>query len=242
MKNGIGLVTAITIALGFALAGWFVGRGFFLGRASDRYVTVKGVAERDVTADVAFWPISFVSTDDDLGRAQTKIKQSREQIMAFLGRQGIDAAAVEVQRLDVRDLMADPYTSGVIKSRFIISQTLMVRSNDPEKIVKASQAASELVDAGVVLSANMGSESLPTYLFTRLNELKPGMIAEATANARQAAEQFAKDSRSTIGNIRRANQGVFEILPRDRSAGTFERTELNKTVRVVTTVEYYLED
>ena len=82
----------------------------------------------------------------------------------------------------------------------------------------------------------------PTFLFTRLNEIKPPMIAEATASARQAAEQFAKDSQSRLGSIRQANQGVFVILPRDQAPGASEESQRVKTVRVVTTVEYYLRD
>jgi len=100
----------------------------------------------------------------------------------------------------------------------------------------------ELVAAGVVLSS--GGEyggGGPTFIFTGLNDLKPAMIAEATARAREAAEQFARDAKSRIGGIRRANQGTFEILARDRAPGITEEGQLAKTVRVVSTVDYNLE-
>ncbi|MGD8388913.1 MAG: SIMPL domain-containing protein [Desulfobacteraceae bacterium] len=242
MKNGTGVVAALLVGLGLALGGWFIGDGFLKGRAADRYVTVKGVSERVVTADVALWPLRFVSTDDDLNRAQEEIKKSHERILAFLQRHGIDAADAEVQRLDVTDRLADPYRSGSMKSRYIISQTVMVRSSEPETIAQASQAVGELVDAGVVLSSNRGPYSGPTFLFTRLSELKPDMIAEATAKARRGAEQFAQDSGSRIGGIRRANQGVFVIQPRDKAPGITEGSQLHKKVRVVSTVAYYLKD
>jgi hypothetical protein len=93
-----------------------------------------------------------------------------------------------------------------------------------------------------VFSSQGGYGGGPTYLFTKLNDLKPEMIAEATASAREAAEQFAKDSGSDLGPIRTASQGVFQILPRDRAPGVMEESQLDKTVRVVTTVEYALED
>ena len=242
MKNGTSVVAALLVGLGLGLGGWFIGNGFFQGRAAERYVTVKGVSERIVTADVALWPLQFVSTDDDLKRAQDTIKQSHEQILAFLQRHDIDAAEAEVQRLEVTDRLADPYRSGPMKSRYIIVQTVMVRSNEPEIIARASQAVGELVDAGVVLSSNRGPYGGPTFLFTRLSELKPEMIAEATAKARQGAEQFAQDSGSRIGGIRRANQGVFVIQPRDNAPGVVEGSQLHKKVRVVSTVEYYLND
>jgi len=241
MKNS-SVLTAAVVAVGFALAGWFVGHGFVRARTVERFVTVKGVSERDVEADVAFWPLQFVSTVDDLGRAQAKIERSRSAIIAFLKKHGIDSLRTELRRLEVTDVLANPYRSGTTTSRFIISQTLMVRSDNPKIIQAASQKVGELVDAGVVLTTSGGFQGGPTFLFTRLNDLKPQMIAEATANARKAAEQFALDSRSHLGGIRRANQGVFEILPRDRAPGIMADNQVSKTVRVVATVDYYLKN
>jgi hypothetical protein len=242
MKNGTSIWTAAVVSVGVALSGWFIGNGFFQGRAADRFVTVKGVSERDVKANIALWPLSFVSTDDELTRAQAKIKESYEKVLDFLERHGIDPATAEVQKLEVTDRLADPYRTGPVPSRYIIAETVMVRTDTPETVAKASQAVGELVDGGVVLSSRVGPNSGPTFLFSGLSELKPEMIAEATAKARRAAEQFAKDSGSEIGRIRRANQGVFVILPRDRAPGVVEGSQLNKTIRVVSTIEYYLKD
>ncbi|MDZ7696887.1 MAG: SIMPL domain-containing protein [Deltaproteobacteria bacterium] len=242
MKNGMIIVGTIIMAAGLALGGWFMGNGFFKGRASERFVTVKGVSERDVHADIGLWPIRFVSTDDDLARAQEKNAKSKQLILDFLKRHSIEQEAIHLQRLSVNDLLANPYRSGSTKSRYIINQTLMVRTEDPGLIQKASQDVGELVKAGVVLSSEGGMTNVPTYLFTRLSQMKPEMIAEATANARRAAEQFAKDSGSQIGKIRRANQGVFVILPRDRAPGIMEGSQLGKTLRVVSTIQYNLKD
>jgi hypothetical protein len=234
------ILCALLLALGISTAGWLVGQGFTKGRSSDRFVTVKGISERDVSANIALWPIRFVSTDDDLKKAQSKIKSSEEQILSFLKRHGIGHNDVHIQNLEVTDLLANPYRSGPTKSRYIIAQTLMVRTDDPESIQRASQQVGELVERGVVLSSSGGPSMGPTYLFAELTRLKPEMIAEATANARRAAEQFAMDSGSKLGTIRRANQGVFVILPRDRAPGIQEGGQIQKTVRVVSTVEYYL--
>ncbi|MEH6563243.1 MAG: SIMPL domain-containing protein, partial [Marinobacter sp.] len=208
-------------------------------RTGDRYVTVKGVAEREVTADLALWPIRFVATGNSLGEAQEKANSSRDAIMAFLKLQAINDGAVELQRLDVTDTRANPYQDDNGKQKFIISQTLMVRSDNIEKIRQAAQAVSELVDSGVVLSSDYGPSG-PTYLFNGLNEIKPDMIAEATASARKSASQFAEDAKTELGDLRRANQGVFQILARDQAPGVSEQQQPMKTVRVVSTVEYYL--
>lgn len=238
--NGHGRFGALVVGLGIAVAGWFIGHGFIEGRAASRTVTVKGVSERDVSANLAFWPIRFVATADELGTAQAGIKQSQDAIVGFLERHGIDPALAEVQEVRVTDRMAE-YRREPGQTRYVINQTLMVRSEDPAAVDAASREVGELIDAGVVLSQG-GYGGGPTYLFNELSDLKPAMIAEATANARRAAEQFASDSGSRIGRIRDANQGVFQILARDRAQGVSEDSQLNKTVRVVSTIVYELDD
>lgn len=235
-------VPALLLALGIALSGWFVGDGFQKGRASDRFVTVKGISERDVSADIGLWSLRYVAADNDLASAQAAINKSRETVRAFLTLNGIPPDTIRVQRLEVTDMVANPWRSGPYDTRYIIAQTLRVRTDQPGLIQVASQNISELVESGVVLSDEGGYQSGPTYLFNRLDDYKPDMIAEATASARAAAEQFANDSNSKLGGIRQANQGVFVILPRDRSPGIDENSQVEKTVRVVSTIEYYLED
>jgi hypothetical protein len=237
------VLACVVLGAGVALAGWFVGNGFVRARSADRFVSVKGVSERDAVADLALWPLRFSATDDDLTRAQAKFDASRKAVMDFLTRHGIEPSRAELQGFEVTDVLANPYRApGAVASRFIIAGTLMVRVDDPLLVQKASQNLGELVQGGVVFSSQGGFGGGPTYLFSGLNDLKPEMIAEATASAREAAEQFARDSGSRLGGIRLASQGIFQILPRDRAPGVMEESQINKTVRVVTTVEYALED
>jgi hypothetical protein len=235
------LVSAVLVALGLSLGGWFIGDGFARGRASDRYVEVKGLAEREVTADLALWPLRYVSTGNDLTAAQAQITRNTRQVFAFLSRNGIDTTAVQLQALEVSDAFANRFPGERNGPRYVIQQTVMVRSGKPDVVMAASQRVSELVGAGVVLSSS-GEYGIggPTFIFTRLNQLKPSMVKEATANARAAAEQFAADSRSDLGSIRQASQGIFVILPRDQAPGVNEGAQLQKIVRVVSTVQYFL--
>ena len=234
-------IAALIIAVGIALGGLFAGAGLARARAADRYVTVKGVAEREVQADLALWPLRVAATDNDLAAAQATVQRSFERIRAFLRRNGIDSTQTELQEVQVTDNFAQSYRPrGEIAMRFIVRQTLMVRSTQPATVLATSQRMGELVSAGVVLSSEEYGGGGPTFLFTKLNDVKPAMIAEATANAREAAEQFAKDSRTSLRGIRQASQGVFIILPRDQAPGISEQGQINKIVRVVSTVEYFL--
>jgi len=239
-----GIVAAVVLAVGIALAGFLAGNGLARARAADRFVTVKGISEREVRADLAIWPLRVVAADDDLGRAHAQIQGSVRRILIFLAAQQIDTSQAELQDFSVSDALVNQYGGETrAGSRYVIRQTVVVRSPNPDKVLAASQRVGELVSAGVVLSSGgeYGSGG-PTFIFTKLNELKPPMIAEATARAREAAEQFARDSRSALGGIRRANQGVFEILPRDQAPGIAEGSQIVKTVRVVSTVEHFLRD
>lgn len=238
------VLPALLLAIGLAACGWFVGRGFVISRTADRYVTVKGVAERDVDADLALWPLQLVATSNDLRAAQTEVNGNVRTILGFLDAHGVDTTGVDLQGLEVTDRLANRFggDQGNAQTRFIVQQSLMVRSDDPETVAAAGQQVGELVEAGVVLSSGSGfGPAQPTFLFTRLNDVKPEMIAEATAAAREAAEQFAADSDSRVGGIRRASQGVFVILPRDQAPGITETSQLRKTVRVVSTVDYFLD-
>jgi len=232
----------LALSVAVAAAGWLVGDGFARGRALDRYVTVKGVAERTVSADLSVWPLRFVATGDELAATQADLGKSAQKVRQFLTSNGVGENEIEMQRLEVNDLQANPYRSGPLTTRYIIAQTLVVRSANVQRTVALSQRVGELVDVGVVLGGADMPATGPYYLFTKLNDLKPEMIAEATKRAREGATQFAIDSGSTLGGIRRASQGIFEILPRDNTPGLSEDTQVEKTVRVVSTIEYELED
>lgn len=244
MSPRLSLASSLVIALGLLGGGALLGQGLVRARTAERVVTVKGVSEREVQAGLAIWPLRLSVSDNALDRGHAKLAADIVRIKAFLARNGIDSGAVELQDFSVSDAYANQYApQGGIASRYVIRQTVMVRSEDPERVLKASQAIGELVAAGVVFSSgNEFGGGGPTFVFTGLSDLKPAMIAEATAQARAAAEQFARDSKSRIAGIRRANQGLFEIRARDEAEGIREPSQIRKTVRVVATVEYLLKD
>jgi hypothetical protein len=235
-------IRAFILAVGIALAGLFAGAGFAKGRSADRYVTVKGVAETEVRADLAIWPLRVVAGDNDLAAANAKIAASVAGVRQFLVRHGLDTTQVELSDFSVSDAYANQYAPDRRPTnRFIVHETMLVRSTKPDVVLAASQQVSELAAVGVVISSEGGPNGNgPTFVFSGLNKLKPTMIAQATARAREAAEQFARDSRSDLGGIRQANQGVFEILPRDQVSGISQETQIAKMVRVVATIDYFL--
>jgi hypothetical protein len=233
------VLVSVILGLSLIVSAFLLRDGLTDMRTGDRYVTVKGVAEKEVTADLALWPIRFAATGDTLEAARERMRASQSGVMAFLKLQAIEDDAVELQRLDVVDTHANPYQPEHGARKFIINQVLMVRTGEVDKVRQAARNVGDLVDSGVLLSSDYGPTG-PTYLFTRLNDIKPEMISEATAAARASAQQFARDADAELGGLRRANQGVFQILARDQAPGVMAEQQPFKTVRVVSTFDYYL--
>ena len=240
MNQNTALISAAILSAGIAAGGYFAGDGFLKARLGDRYVTVKGVAEQDVTADLAVWQIPISASGGDVASAQAKIDGDVGRIRAFLTRYGITDEEIALGGVQVQDLLANAYrgdrqTDG---PRFVVNQSVFVQTAKIAAVAQASQAVGDLVKQGVVIAWSAG----PSFIFTKLNDVKPPMIGEATREARKAAEQFAKDSGSRVGTIRHASQGVFSILARTAGDNTLESTQPEKTVRVVSTIEFYLAD
>ena len=222
------------IAVGLIGAGIFVGQGVVNARVGDRSVSVRGVSERDVKADLAVLPLRFTASGDVLSDVQARIDGDLVIVRQFLTAQGYPADAVDLGQLSVADTQSREYASQTGGPRFILAQAVIVRTTDVDRVQQTTRALNELVRQGVVLQDFSG----PTYVFTKLNEVRPEMIAEATAAARSGAEQFAEDSGTGLGPIRQATQGSFEILSRDEVDS--ETSSLNKKVRVVATISYRL--
>jgi hypothetical protein len=241
------ILIAACIGVGLMGAGAMVGFGIRDMKRQDRYVTVKGLVEREVKADLAVWPLKTKVAGNDLATAQELLEANVQKIRTFLLQAGLSENEVAIRGLRVVDRSAQEYGDAPANQmRFIIEATVYVRSPNVEKVSAIAQKTSELVKAGVTIAEETGCGGGPNFIFTKLNDLKPDMLAEATQNARASASQFAKDSGSRVGTIRQANQGVFSITSRDQGdandGGGCAASEPDKKVRVVTTVDYYLEN
>lgn len=242
------IIVGVLLALGLILGGWVLGSQIKDIRLADRYVTVRGLAERNVKADLAIWPITYKEAGNDLTATFARSEQDNNAVLQFLAAQGIPQADITLGQPNVTDTQANDYSSGKTPNRYIVQQSITVRSQNVEQVAAAVQKTSALIAKGVVLGgAQYGNQNSVSYLYTALNSIKPAMITEATRNAREAAERFAQDSGSKVGTIRQASQGLFTISSADAAGegqagfnGQNNSTILQK-VRVVTTIQYYLQ-
>lgn len=225
-------ILGIFLALGLAAAGWFVAAAAKDIKGAQRVVEVKGLAEREVPANLALWSLAFSTTADDLDTLQQRLNEDVAAIQAFLAQRGFAPEAITRGPPNIIDRAT--YANQKVDERYEAQSVVLVRTDKVELVKAAQQESNALIGQGVTLNRNY---EYPTeYLFTELNRIKPKMIAQATRAARKAAEQFALDSGSTVGAIRYARQGYFSISDRDRLSPHIKR------VRVVTTVEYFLVD
>ncbi|MDQ4420768.1 SIMPL domain-containing protein [Sphingobium sp. DEHP117] len=233
-RNTVLLVAAALLATGMIAGGYLLGDGLTRAQAASRAVTVKGLAERDVTADLATWTIAYSATGFDLPSVRAEVDASSNALSEYFRSLGFRADELKPVGAGVNQFI----NNGV--NTITITQRMQLRTTDIARAQRAVAGQFDLVRRGVTMQE--GSNMV--YSFTKLNALKPQMVAEATKDARKAAEQFAKDSGTGVGGIKSASQGYFSIEPRDgdQAQGGYGASDSPyKKVRVVTTVEFYLD-
>lgn len=231
------LVAALIFSVGVVLAGYLLGDGLRRAKMAERSVTVRGLAERNVTADLATWSIAFSEEGPELGPVQASVDEKRRAVRAFFGRVGFPGEALTDTGVSVNSF----YDTSRGRQSVTVRQRMQLRTTDVIKARAAFSRQAELVRSGVALEEGSGI----VYSFTKLNAIKPQMIAEGTHSARQSAEQFAKDSGTGVGGIKSATQGYFSIGARDGDVdgegGNGAGDSPFQKVRVVTTIEFYLD-
>jgi len=230
-------------ALGLTTSGYALGDGLRRWKmAEHRNVTVRGVSERNVTADRATWPVNFSHEGTDLSSVQQSVDQQARAVRAFFLRAGFKPQEITDEDISLRrEQPTDRDGEPVGPEQLTVSRTIQLRTNDIARVRLAYARQAELLRDGVEV---VGSASNVSFTFTKLNALKPEMIAEANKNARRSAQQFASDSGVSVGKMKTASQGYFSVGARDgedcddcESSGGSSPFQ---KVRVVTTIDYEL--
>lgn len=227
------ILPALIISTGFALSGFFVGHAISKAKSFDRYVTVKGLAVKEVKANHAIWQIQFTAANNDLGALYKQMSHSESQVKAFLLKHNFKASNLSIQPMSVTDNQSNAYNSNQNVKRYTANGGIIVSTADVDKVKNAMQDTGQLVQEGIVIT-----NTPVKYLYTELNKIKPQMLDKATANARLAAKSFANNSKSHLGAIRDASQGLFTI--RDANSNYDNGTSILKRVRVVVSAQYFL--
>ncbi len=236
MSNKNALILGVALVLGMSVLGLLMGKAAVDYRQFERSVAVKGLSEREYPADIVIWPLLFTEASNDLPQLYTLLDQRIATIQEFLLQRGFKPEEITVSAPSITDKSAQQYGGNAgAEFRYTAEQSITIYSVQIERVREVSRQLSVLGKQGIAFVGN-NYQAQTEYLFTRLNEVKPAMIEEATREARGVAQKFAADSDSTLGKIKRASQGQFTIEDRDKNNPHI------KKVRVVSTVEYYLSD
>ena len=225
------LLPSIAIVAGLALLGFFVSKGLTSIANQEQYVTVKGLAEREVLANKVVWPLPYKCVSNDMQKLYDEIEMNRDIILSFLKEGGITGDEIVISAPAVTDRLAQSYIPDNIKFRYQAEAVITVISPQVEKVIELMGKQIELMKDGVIISDEYSYRT--QFEYTALNDIKPAMVEEATRNARAVAQKFADDSDCKLGNIKQATQGQFSIT-------SDETTPQIKNIRVVTTVKYAL--
>jgi hypothetical protein len=235
-SKGAAFISGAFLFLGLAVLGYMLGNAAIEFKEYERTVKVKGLSEHEYEADVVIWPIQFTEAGNELEKLYNSIEDSTSKIQGFLEGHGIASTEISFMSPAITDKSAQRYSNNAKPEfRYTALQTVNVYSKNIKAVRAVMSKLSELGKEGIVFTGG-NHQSQTEYMFTRLNEVKPEMVEEATRKAREVAQKFAADSKSTLGKIRKASQGQFSIRARDKYNPHIKR------VRVVSTVEYYLSD
>lgn len=234
MKKSL-IISSAIVAVGIVILGLALKSGIDRFSDRDRVVTVRGLCEKEVQANKVTWPIVTKEVGNDLTSIYSKIESNNKAIINFLTSNGLASTDITVNPPQVYDQAAERYGNQDVRYRYQVTNVVVVTSDKIDQVRKLINKQTDLLRQGIAIVAGDYNYQT-TYEYTDLNSIKPEMIAEATSNARQAADKFAQDSDSELGKIKTASQGQFSIDNRD------QYTPQIKTVRVVTYITYYLED
>lgn len=236
VARNVTLIAALILALGIVIGGFLLGDGLRRARMADRSVTVRGLAERNVTADLATWTISFSAQGTELAAVQAENDRDARTVANFFRTAGFPNNAVS----DAGGSVSQYFDNNRGENSVTVTRRIQLRTDDVMRARQAYARQFDLIRQGVAIQEGSDMQ----YVFTRLNAIKPEMIAQATQDARRGAQRFASDSGTGVGGIRSATQGYFSIGPRDGDAteeGSGGHDSPFQKVRVVTTIDFYLD-
>src|SRR5665647_3544183 len=218
MKN----VSSLIIGLAFIIGLFIVARAYKYRSTANETITVTGSAEKDFVSDLIVWNGSYSRKSMDLKSAYAQLKGDENTIRTYLSGKGIQNNEMEF-------------------SGYNLIQNVRIESPDVEKIEKISREATELIEKGIEFNS-----SSPLFYYTRLTQIKMDLLAKASADGKARAEIIAKNAGNSLGRLKKATLGVFQITGKNSNedysyGGTFNTSNKNKTGTITIRMEFGVE-
>lgn len=221
------------VGVSIVLSGFFIRSGLVAFKMMGATVEVRGLAERKILSDYGQWVPRFRIVGNTLKEVHQLQSNLQSLLNEFFMVQGFTKEEITYLPILMEDLESNAYNTQKYRFRYTVTVPVVISTTDVKKLHDATKNITTLYDKGVNLI-----ENTLRYEFTKLNEVKPEMLREATENARTAAITFTQDTNTILGKLKEATQGLFTITS---EYGTYDAPSMYKVVRVVTKAIYLLE-
>ncbi|MFH0791238.1 MAG: SIMPL domain-containing protein [Candidatus Omnitrophota bacterium] len=243
LKNSQIIILGVCIAAATIVSSVILSQGFLkIMRFTRELISVTGSAQKDIKSDYAVWKGEFSRRENDLANAYKNLKADLEKVKSYLMLKGVNEREIIISQVSTATIYRKNNTGNDTNDiqGYCLSQGVEIRSSDVDKITQVSREATELIDRNIQFESQS-----PEYFYTKLDELKIEMLAKATENAKQRAENMTKATGNKIGFMRSARMGVFQITPLNSTEvsdwGVNDTTSLEKKVTAVVTVSFAIE-
>lgn len=236
------MIAVAIAAIGLIISTFIIGNAYKYKYTSTQTINVTGNAMKNFDADLVKWRATYSRNDDDLKSASAQLKEDQAMVKNFLVSQGIKTNEIVFEAVNIaKDFRYGTDANGNSFSQFngyILSQDVTIESSDLDKIEKASREISTLISQGIELSS-----SNPSYYYSKLEDLKLELIAQASENAKQRGENIAIKAGSKLGQIMNADLGIFQITGKNDNeeysyGGAFNTTSRQKTANITVKVSF----
>lgn len=233
-----GIVAALLLAIGMAVAGYFISQTLYKSKVALNTAEVKGLAERRVEADTAYWTIQYTvtgKTKSEIPKLYQASEADQSKIISLLKDSGFSDDEIKTGVINYLNQEFRDEDQNLVEEKHFLVGEIEVQTQKVQLVAESRAELNKLIAQGLDIN-----NKAPAYHFTKLNDIKPEMLKEATTNARIAANEFATNAGVEVGGIRSARQGGFVI--RDVGQDYGDTNKIEKDVRVVTNVTFFLTD
>jgi hypothetical protein len=232
------VLASLVLAIGIAASGFFISQTLYKSKVALNTAEVKGLAEKRVKSDTAYWQISYTVTGESESDIPSLYKQSeldQKKITSLLKEIGFSEKEIVPGVINYIKREFRDESQNLVDEKHLLVGIIEIETTQVQLVAKGRSKLNTLIAQGLDIDNNS-----PKYLFTKLNDIKPHMLKEATQNARLAAKEFAENDGVKVGGIRSARQGGFTI--RDVGENHGDTDKIEKDVRVVTNITFFLTD
>lgn len=234
------VVIGLALAMGPALAGFFISQGITDFKNSGRSITVKGLYEEEVKADRAIWDLSFVASSEDFQQVQQKSAEDSKKVQAFLIEQGFKPEELSLGLTKVKDSKTRDY-GGEKGDRYVIETSVRVTTKNVDLIIESLNKISTLIKEGIIIDGGESYRANPAYFYEKFEDRRSEMYTKAIESAKKMAYKFTGDTGTKLGRIINASQGNFEINGLNQTDEHDHKKSPFKRIRLVTTMTFAIE-